>query len=172
MTAVAHDAAAERTGYAGLVTRALAFAVDGAIVNGVAVTVAAVVALGASVLELPRVVDAALVAVGGVLFVLWCFGYFLVFWSTTGQTPGDRVMRVRVRGAGANARVKPRTAVVRMAGLWLAALPLFLGFVPILIDGRRRGLHDLLAGTVVVHDPIDEPRERQAPPSEGRRTPL
>jgi uncharacterized RDD family membrane protein YckC len=37
-------------------------------------------------------------------------------------------------------------------GLGLAIVPLFLGFVPVLIDRRRRGLHDFLAGTVVLYD--------------------
>jgi uncharacterized RDD family membrane protein YckC len=38
---------------------------------------------------------------------------------------------------------------VRLLGIVAAALPLFAGFVPILLTPRRRGLHDLLAGTVV-----------------------
>jgi uncharacterized RDD family membrane protein YckC len=42
---------------------------------------------------------------------------------------------------------------VRLAALVLAALPLFAGFVPILFDERRRGLQDMLAGTVVVLAP-------------------
>jgi len=32
----------------------------------------------------------------------------------------------------------------------LAALPLFLGFLPILLNERRRGVHDMIAGSVVV----------------------
>jgi len=43
--------------------------------------------------------------------------------------------------------------VLRLAGLVLAALPLFAGFVPILFDDRRRGVQDMLAGTVVVFAP-------------------
>jgi len=42
-------------------------------------------------------------------------------------------------------------SVVRFVGLLLAIVPLFAGFVPVLFDERRRGLHDYLAGTVV-HD--------------------
>jgi uncharacterized RDD family membrane protein YckC len=38
-----------------------------------------------------------------------------------------------------------------MAGLALAIVPLFAGFLTVLVDDRRRGLHDILAGTVVVH---------------------
>jgi uncharacterized RDD family membrane protein YckC len=32
----------------------------------------------------------------------------------------------------------------------LAALPLFAGFLTILVDERRRGLQDMIAATVVV----------------------
>ena len=67
------------------------------------------------------------------------------------QTPGARVMGVRVVCARVGEPVHLRTAVVRLAGMLLAALPLFAGFVLILIDDRRRGLQDRLARTAVVY---------------------
>jgi uncharacterized RDD family membrane protein YckC len=36
-------------------------------------------------------------------------------------------------------------------GLVLAALPLYLGFLWSLVDNRRQGLHDKVAGTCVVY---------------------
>jgi uncharacterized RDD family membrane protein YckC len=36
----------------------------------------------------------------------------------------------------------------------LCALPLFAGFLPILLDRRRRGLHDMIAGSVVMSAPV------------------
>ena len=95
-----------------------------------------------------------LVVIGGVPYVLWLTGYFVLFWSRP---------RVRRRGTGcsrsgsaAAADGEPPSAkasVVRLVGLGLAALPLFAGFVPILFDDRRRGVQDMLAGTVVVFAP-------------------
>jgi uncharacterized RDD family membrane protein YckC len=41
-------------------------------------------------------------------------------------------------------------SLARLVGLALAIVPLFAGFLPVLFDRRRRGLQDLLAGTVVV----------------------
>jgi hypothetical protein len=38
-------------------------------------------------------------------------------------------------------------------GLALCIVPCFAGFIPVLFDRRRRGLHDYLAGTSVVNDP-------------------
>ena len=84
--------------------------------------------------------------------LLWTAGYFVAFWSATGQTPGNRVMRIRVVTASGE-RVKPRRGVVRCVGLVLAALPLFAGYALILFDRQRRGLQDRLAGTVVVEAP-------------------
>jgi uncharacterized RDD family membrane protein YckC len=150
---------AERTAappvYAGLVTRAIAFAVDAAIVNGTGVLVGLVVGLGISTLNLPDTLDKILVAIGGVVFAVWTIGYFVTFWSATGQTPGNRLLGIRVRRSGADEPLRPRWALVRFGGLFLAALPLLLGFVPILLDGRRRGVQDFLARSVVVHAPAE-----------------
>ena len=42
-------------------------------------------------------------------------------------------------------------SVARFFGLLLAIVPLFAGFIPVLIDDRRRGLQDFLAGTTVLY---------------------
>jgi uncharacterized RDD family membrane protein YckC len=139
----------QREHYVGLVTRALAFAVDSAIINGLALLLGAVVGLALSVISIPSEVETVALAIGGVLYLLWLVGYFVVFWSTTGQTPGNRVFRFRVRPV-AGERLLPRRALLRFIGLTLSALPLFAGFLLILVNDRRRGLHDLLARTVVV----------------------
>ena len=97
--------------YAGLVTRAIAFAIDAAIVNGAGAVVGIVVGLALSILNTPKEVNYVLVALGGVLFVLWIVVYFVSFWSTTGRTPGMRVMRIRVLSGW---RAASR-ALVRMA---------------------------------------------------------
>jgi uncharacterized RDD family membrane protein YckC len=153
--------------YAGLVTRAIAFAIDAAIVDVAGATVGAVVGLALSVLKTPHDVDKALLAAGGFLFVIWSIVYFVVFWSTTGQTPGNRVMRIRVRRSTSDEPLPVRWAIARLAGLALAAIPLLLGFVPILLTERRRGLQDLLGRSVVVRA-ADHGTAEQAPASRSR----
>jgi uncharacterized RDD family membrane protein YckC len=133
------------------VTRAIAFAIDGAIVNLAGVLVGVVVGLALSILDTPEKTDNLLLAIGAVLFVVWTVAYFVVFWSTTGQTPGNRLMRIRVRCSEADESLRPRWALVRLVALVLAAIPLLLGFLPILLNDRRRGLQDLLGRSVVVH---------------------
>jgi uncharacterized RDD family membrane protein YckC len=138
--------------YEGLVTRAIGFAIDAAVINVVAIAVAGVVALGLSVLSVPDSLDPALIALGSGFFLVWSVGYFVTFWSTTGQTPGSRLMRIKV--CQADGRILgPRRAAFRVVSLTLAAIPLLAGFLPILFDERRRGVHDMLAGTVVVEAP-------------------
>jgi uncharacterized RDD family membrane protein YckC len=135
--------------YGGLVTRAIAFTIDAALITVVGVIAGAGGALIVDLLRLPRELRTVLVALGGALYLLWSVGYFVIFWSTTGQTLGSRVMRLRVVAADGGT-IKPRRAVLRCIGLVLAALPLLAGYALILVDGRRRGLHDRLARTLVV----------------------
>jgi uncharacterized RDD family membrane protein YckC len=138
--------------YVGLATRAISFAVDALVIDLVALIVGVGAALILSLLHLPHDVKVVLAGIGAVAFILWTVGYFVVFWSTTGQTPGARVMQIRVL-TGDGAGLKPRRAILRCGGVLLAALPLFAGFVPILFDERRQGLQDRIARTVVVEAP-------------------
>jgi uncharacterized RDD family membrane protein YckC len=144
------DTAAAPFAYVGIVTRAIAFAVDAAVIQIVALAVAGTFALILSVISLPNEIDSVLVAVGGVVYGVWLVGYFVVFWTASGQTPGNRLLEIRVCRAADGAPPSPGAAVLRFAGLILAALPLFLGFLPIVTNDRRRGVQDMLAGTVVV----------------------
>jgi uncharacterized RDD family membrane protein YckC len=142
----------EEPRYEGLVTRAIAFAIDAAIVDVIGLLVGVTFGLALSILPIGHSATVALIAFGGVAFVVWSVAYFMVFWSTTGQTPGSRVMQIRVCGEDGDA-IKPRRALLRLGALVLAALPLFAGFLPIVVDARRRGLHDMIARTVVVRAP-------------------
>ena len=156
--------------YEGLVTRSIAFAIDAAIIDLVAIVVAGAVALAVSVLSVPKdALDAVLIALGAALFLGWSVGYFVTFWSTTGQTPGSRLMRITVRSADDGSILRPRRAALRFAGLVLAAIPLLAGFLPILFDARRRGLQDMLAGTVVVEAPEVSRGSGPSPPRTPRR---
>jgi hypothetical protein len=77
--------------------------------------------------------------------------YFVGSWTLTGQTAGMRVMTIRVERSKGG-RLSVWRAAVRVVGLVLAAIPLFAGYLVILVNDRRRGLQDWLAGSVVVFD--------------------
>jgi len=138
--------------YVGLVSRGIAFAIDAAIILLVAAIVAGATALIASLFPLPSAVKVAIAAIGGVIYVLWVIGFFVAFWTGTGQTPGARVMDFRVVTSRLE-RVPARRALVRCGATVLAAIPLFAGFLPVIFDRRCRSLADYLARTVVVEAP-------------------
>jgi uncharacterized RDD family membrane protein YckC len=139
-------------GYVGLATRIVSFTIDAALITVIDVVIGVAAALILSLLHIPHGLRVILAAIAGAAFVIGSIAYFAGFWATTGQTPGARVMQIRVL-TPEGARVKPRWAVVRCIGVVLAALPLFAGFALILFDGKRRGLQDVLAHTVVVEAP-------------------
>ena len=91
--------------------------------------------------------------VGVLLLVGWVViagGYFVLFWSSAGQTLGMRLLRLRVRTAAGDPPSVGRS-IVRVIGLVLAIVPLFLGFVPVLFDERSPrtgGLHGRNDGRV------------------------
>jgi uncharacterized RDD family membrane protein YckC len=137
------------THYAGFITRAIAFVIDAAIVNTAAIIFAGAVALGLSVLPGTHDLHGLGIVIAGGAFILWCVVYWASFWSTTGQTPGDRVMHVRVERLDGEP-LHVFMAIVRVIATGLAALPLLAGFYPVFFTERRRGVPDWIAGTVVV----------------------
>ena len=135
---------------AGIAMRAAALAVDALAALSIFVIGSAVVALIASLVGgiRPHWLAGSLL---GLAWILVAGGYFVLFWSAAGQTPGMRLMRLRVvRPNGGGLSVG--RAIVRAIGLALAIIPLFAGFVPALFDARRRALPDYLAETVVLHE--------------------
>lgn len=161
--------------YVGFATRTVAFVVDGALINLVALIVGGAVSLAVAVFHLPKGIRAVLVVIGGIAYILWSAGYFAAFWSATGQTPGARMMQFRVVSVGRKT-IGLKRGIVRVVGMVLAALPLFLGYVLVLFDGRRRGFHDRFAGTVVIEatqrSVAAEQRDRmRGPPAVAGRSP-
>ncbi len=137
--------------YAGLATRALALAVDALVIDGAAALVGVTVGLGLSLLHLPSGVDTLVAAFLALLWVLWSVGYFVFFWSTTGQTLGSRTMSIAVVDSAGRGPLKPRRALLRFCGLCIGAAALLSGILVMLWDARRRCFHDWLARTVVVY---------------------
>ena len=78
------------------------------------------------------------------------FVYFPYYWARSGQTPGMQMMAVRVVRDSDGGPVTGGQAILRFIGYWVSGAVFHLGFAWILIDRRKRGWHDLIAGTVVV----------------------
>ena len=135
--------------YAGIATRAIGLAIDVAIAQAIVFAGGAVLALVASLVDMN--LDNDLVTILGVCAWTVVVGtYFVLFWSTAGQTPGMRLMGLRVLTYDGR-RPSLARSFLRLIGLGLSIIPLFAGFLPVLVDDRRRGLLDMIAGTVVVY---------------------
>jgi uncharacterized RDD family membrane protein YckC len=133
--------------YGGVVTRSIAFVVDLMLAAVAFLGGGAVGVLILSIFGSPsRVIQAVALSV-------WWFlataTYFVVFWSAIGQTPGMRVMRERVVGPAGRPPSVLRS-LLRFVVLTFGVILLGVTIVLMLFDERRRGLHDILAGTVVV----------------------
>jgi uncharacterized RDD family membrane protein YckC len=140
--------------YAGFATRVVALAIDAALISVIAVLVGVGFALVAQVVSIDAdqfsTLDAVLASIG---YLVLAGIYLISFWTLSGKTPGMSFMGLRVVRPDGSPIGFVR-AVRRLAGVYLAALPLGAGFLLILVDDRRRGLQDVIGGTVVVHDPF------------------
>jgi uncharacterized RDD family membrane protein YckC len=138
------------TPFAGVVSRGLVFAID---LLAIAVVSAVLIGILALVSYLLGGLGSKALAGGlvGGEFLLVAGTYLVVFWSIAGRTPGMQLMGVRLRDRSGGVPSLGR-ALVRVVMTWFSIAVLFLGYVPILFDARRRAVPDLVAGTEVVYD--------------------
>jgi uncharacterized RDD family membrane protein YckC len=76
--------------------------------------------------------------------------YHVGFWvGNDGATPGKMALGIKVQMAnGQPIDVGP--ALLRYIGLWVSFLTLGIGYFMIAFTPQKRGLHDYIAGTVVI----------------------
>lgn len=137
--------------------RLIAYILDGIIV-GVFVTIAALVAglvlySGYSGTPAsPAITPAAWGGFAAIMLavIVLATGYFPWFWARSGQTPGMKRFGLRVVDDRSGAPITGGQALLRLVGMWVSGAFFSLGYIWILIDSRRRGWHDLIAGTLVV----------------------
>ena len=80
-------------------------------------------------------------------------GYVAAFTAAGGQTIGKMLTGIRVVTSEEDAwtdRVPVGPSALRALGYLISALPVGLGFLPVLLGAERRGFHDRLAHTRVV----------------------
>ena len=141
----------EPTDNAGLVTRGLGLVIDAAIINGAFVLTSAIFAFAASALFPDSDVSAApALVLGATTWLAILSGYLLFFWTLAGQTPGMRLLGIRLIDAGGAPRLSLRTAIRRLVWTVIAVIPFGLGFLISLWSDRRRALQDRVANTEVI----------------------
>jgi len=78
--------------------------------------------------------------------------YFTYFHGTTGQTPGKRMLGLKVVQIDGQP-MATGIAFLRWVGYIISKIPLFLGFLWAAFDDRKQGWHDKIAGTCVIRIP-------------------
>ena len=82
--------------------------------------------------------------------IVLSFFYYTGMWASSGQTFGKSLAGIKVIGKK-GARLSWGRAVLRFVGYLISSLLLSLGFLWIVFDPQRQGLHDKLAGSYVIH---------------------
>jgi uncharacterized RDD family membrane protein YckC len=158
---------AERSKQAGLFTRALAFVIDGAIVNGLFFLGATLLATSVNTLfDLDAGSDIGTLIVGSLSWMLLTATYLVTFWGLSGETPGMRFLDLRLYGPD-GPRLGFRRSVRRLVGAVLGTIPLGLGYWIVLFGAERRTFADRMAKTEMRYLP---PR-REAPWSQEDEQP-
>jgi uncharacterized RDD family membrane protein YckC/Tfp pilus assembly major pilin PilA len=113
----------------------------------------------------------AAVAGAGVIYLVGLAGtwlYYALFESSSLQgTPGKRAVDLRVATAE-GARVGFGRATGRYFGKFISSLILGIGYVMVAFTERRQGLHDMMAGTVLVRNSLVSEGLKAIPASEVR----
>jgi uncharacterized RDD family membrane protein YckC len=91
--------------------------------------------------------------VGGVAGLVVSVLYFTWSWVRSGSTPGMSLMGLQVVRDADGGPISWGKALIRYVGLIISTLVLFIGLIWVAFDRRKRGWHDLMAGTVVIRKP-------------------
>jgi uncharacterized RDD family membrane protein YckC len=138
--------------FAGFGPRLVAYIVDAIIVTIVVVGVSIVGGLAVAG-GVASGSGGAAVASGAVLVIaviVVTLGYFPFFWARGGATPGMKMFGLVVVRDADGGPISGGQAILRLIGYWVSSLVFYIGYIWIFVDKRRRGWHDLIAGTVVV----------------------
>ncbi len=129
--------------YAGFWIRAVAFIIDGIILGGLFLLVAFF--LKPSSEESGSMLLAAVIQ--GVIAIL----YLALFWTSPMQaTLGQKFCGVKVVDEMGGHRISLMRGLGRSLAMILSGLPLGIGYLMAAFTERKRGLHDMIAGTCVV----------------------
>ena len=76
----------------------------------------------------------------------------MIFWRRwRGATPGKKFVHIKIVDAKTFQEINNQQAITRSIGYIVSTLTLLIGFFMVAFRADKRGLHDLLAGTVVIY---------------------
>ena len=156
MTETQATAGAVTPHYGGFWIRVLAYVVDGIILNIVfwlLMTIFGVGMFGGMMSGGPAAMDAASGTLGIINLVLFLIGlaYAAGFIASPLQaTPGKLLVKLKVTDRNGQ-RLGIGRAIGRELAKFISAIILMIGFIMVAFTDRKRGLHDMIAGTLVMY---------------------
>jgi len=81
----------------------------------------------------------------------------IIFWTYKSATPGKMATKLTIVDAKTGQKPSTKQLIIRYLGYYVSILPLGMGLIWVGIDSRKRGFHDMLAGTVVIRNTKTEP---------------
>lgn len=145
--------------YASSGSRLVAYIIDWIIIGFV---IGIFYAIGIGVIAGGATVDSAgnasLGAGAGIGLVVMVIGVLVAvfwkpwFWSHGGQTPGYKILGMRVVRLQDGGPLSFGTAFLRLIGYLISGFLFYLGFIWIIFDAQHQGWHDKIANTVVIQD--------------------
>ena len=80
----------------------------------------------------------------------------MIFWRRfKGATPGKKFVHIKIVDAKTLKDIDNKQAITRSFGYIVSTLAFLIGFIMVAFRKDKRGLHDLLAGTVVIHEEVE-----------------
>ncbi len=80
----------------------------------------------------------------------------VIFWRKwRGATPGKKYVNIKIVDAKTHDDIDNKQAITRSLGYIASILTFMIGFLMVGLREDKRGLHDLLAGTIVIYDEIN-----------------
>jgi len=83
--------------------------------------------------------------------ILIAFGYYTYFHGTTGQTPGDAVLGIRVLDIDDGTVIGYQRAFIRALVSIVSGFVILLGYLWMLWDPRKQTWHDKAVGSLPFH---------------------
>jgi uncharacterized RDD family membrane protein YckC len=76
--------------------------------------------------------------------------YYVVFTGSCGQTPGKMLLHLKVVRSDGSAMTYGRAALREILGKFVSGITLGVGYLMVVFDARKQGLHDKIADTCVL----------------------
>jgi len=140
--------------YAGFFVRLSAYIID-CIIVGLALLVIKVPYLVTSIINSEIFIAKPILfkfSIVDIIVYLLSLVYFVLMTYYCGATLGKKVLNIRVCKESGDKLSLIDVLYRESIGRYLSGLIVFIGYIIIAVDSRKRGLHDILCDTVVVYD--------------------